>query len=312
MMRQKVREMRGGSVKERVEEMSGAMLEVARACIPMKKASRYNRPYWDDELTEMRKEWNRARNRVGEDVEGWKEKNKALQERVREKKEEYWRQYVEGLTESEEMGKVWKTIKCLTRGDKGEAPNEVLVTGGREARTEKEKAGSFVEMYAEVSKVKLGKEERKRRVEVGRRLAGYREGDEEFGVDFTMGEMVRALGQMKEKKKGGVDGVEAAMVKRLPREALEVWLHTFNMCWWEGTCPGAWKKAQIIPLLKAGKDAKDRASYRPVSLTPVCAKWLERMVVNRLYHWLEREGVVNPWQAGFQCGRSTGGSMWRG
>ena len=50
---------------------------------------------------------------------------------------------------------------------------------------------------------------------------------------------------------------------------------------------GRWKKAVIIPLLKMNKDPSKRNSYRPVSLTPVLANVIERMVVNRLYSWME-------------------------
>ena len=34
----------------------------------------------------------------------------------------------------------------------------------------------------------------------------------------------------------------------------------------------------ILPILKNGKDPKRRESYRPVSLTSVCVKVLERMI----------------------------------
>jgi hypothetical protein len=295
----------GRTVKERVNGMTKAMKVAAEACIPRKRASRYNRPYWDDEMTELRKERNRARNGVREDVDGWKAKNQEMSKRLKEKKEKYWKEFVEGLLESDDVGKVWKTIKSLARGDKGDAPNEVLMVGDKEARTEKEKAGCFVDMYAGVSKLKLGKQERKKRVEVGRRMREYREGEEEFEVEFTMGELERALAKMGEGKKGGADGVETAMLKRLPKESLEAWLKVFNDSWKEGICPGSWKKAQIIPLLKPEKDAKEMSSYRPVSLTPVCAKLMERMVTNRLYYWLEREGVVREWQAEFQRGRGS-------
>jgi hypothetical protein len=65
------------------------------------------------------------------------------------------------------------------------------------------------------------------------------------------------------------------------------------------------KKAVIIPLLKDGKDPRQRESYRPVSLTPVMVKVMEKMVVSRLNHWMEENEVVNPWQSGFRRGRST-------
>ena len=111
--------------------------------------------------------------------------------------------------------------------------------------------------------------------------------------------------QMAEGKKGGDDGVETAFVKRLGEKARNRWREIFNKSWKEGKCPGMWKKAVIIPILKPGKDPKDRGSYRPVSLTSVCVKWMERMVTNRMYYWMERDDVINNWQAGFQRGRGT-------
>lgn len=50
---------------------------------------------------------------------------------------------------------------------------------------------------------------------------------------------------------------------------------------------------------------RDRESYRPVSLTPVPAKVMERLVLGRLTHWMEANKVINGWQAGFQRGRGT-------
>ena len=44
-------------------------------------------------------------------------------------------------------------------------------------------------------------------------------------------------------------------------------------------CPGVWKKVEVIPILKNGKDPKRRESYRPASSKSVCVKVLERMIV---------------------------------
>lgn len=150
-------------------------------------------------------------------VEEWKRKTGELKELEKEKKREYWRKYVEELSEGDDAGKVWKTIKSLSTVDKGEAPNEILIAEGREARTDKQKAESFVRMYAEVNKVKKGKDERRKRVDVMKRLKDYEEG-EEYGRRFTAGELDGALEQIGEGKKGGVDVVEAAMMKRLGKE----------------------------------------------------------------------------------------------
>ena len=76
----------------------------------------------------------------------------------------------------------------------------------------------------------------------------------------------------------------------LPNEGMNEWLTFFNICWNEGMCPGVCIKAEVIPILKNGKDPKRRESYIPVSSTSVFVKVLERMIVNRLSFWMEREG----------------------
>ena len=65
---------------------------------------------------------------------------------------------MEQVKDKEEK-QVWKTIRSLSTGDKGEAPNEILKVEGREARTDKQKARSFMSEYAAVSTLKKGKEE---------------------------------------------------------------------------------------------------------------------------------------------------------
>ncbi|MEL7306976.1 MAG: reverse transcriptase domain-containing protein [Pseudomonadota bacterium] len=292
-----------GSLKERVIRWTEVMLETASKWIPKKKVSRRNRPFWDEELDELRKERDRLRGDA-QKREEWREKCGELKERLKEKKRLFWRSFVEGLREGEEK-KVWKTIKSLSTGSKGEAPNEIICVGGREARTDRQKANAFMTQYADTSRVKTGKEERGRRVEVMNRLGQYAKDEEEFGAPFTQDELEGALEHLEEGKKGGADGVEAAMMKRLGEKAKERWLQIFNLSWNEGRCLGRWKQAVIIPILKSGKDPKDMGSYRPVSLTSVCVKIMERMVVNRLYYWMERTGVVKGWQAGFQRGRGT-------
>ena len=76
-------------------------------------------------------------------------------------------------------------------------------------------------------------------------------------------------------------------------------------------CLGTWKKVLIVPILKPSKEPKELGSYSPVSLTSVVVKLLERMIANRLYHWLEEKRVINSWQAGFQRGRSTEEQVFR-
>jgi hypothetical protein len=50
-----------------------------------------------------------------------------------------------------------------------------------------------------------------------------------------------------------------------------------------------WRKAIIIPLLKAKKPASELSSYRPISLMSTLAKTMEKMVGARLNWYLETQ-----------------------
>ena len=51
----------------------------------------------------------------------------------------------------------------------------------------------------------------------------------------------------------------------------------FNLSLKEGVVPFEWKEANIIPLFKKGSRNKSE-NYRPVSLTSVICKLLERLI----------------------------------
>ncbi len=63
--------------------------------------------------------------------------------------------------------------------------------------------------------------------------------------------------------------------------------------------------------MKAGKPPSEIASFRPVSLTSVAVKILERMIANRLYCLAEENGWFSHLQAGFRQNRSCGDQIIR-
>ena len=71
----------------------------------------------------------------------------------------------------------------------------------------------------------------------------------------------------------------------------------------ENKLPTKWKEAHIKPLYKKG--SKNSASnYRPVSLTSVCCKTLERLIREDLMTFLENNNLISNQQHGFRSGRS--------
>ena len=72
----------------------------------------------------------------------------------------------------------------------------------------------------------------------------------------------------------------------------------------EGQLPACWKSSMIIPLFKKSSRF-DPLNYRPISLTSVVCKTMERLVCNQLRSYLETNSLLTSNQFGFRTGRST-------
>ena len=62
--------------------------------------------------------------------------------------------------------------------------------------------------------------------------------------------------------------------------------------------PFEWKEANIIPLFKKGWRNKSE-NYRPVSLTSVICKLLEKLIKEHMVDFIVRHTLLNPSQHGF-------------
>ena len=65
-----------------------------------------------------------------------------------------------------------------------------------------------------------------------------------------------------------------------------------------------WRDAEVTPIFKKGSKA-DPANYRPVSLTVIVGKLMERIVKEALMEYVEKNGHLSDAQHGFRSGRST-------
>ena len=101
----------------------------------------------------------------------------------------------------------------------------------------------------------------------------------------------------------GPDGIHLYML-RACSEALTLPLYLlFVRSLNEGVLPTLWKTAIVAPLFKSGNRC-DSLNYHPVSLTSVCCKVSERIIVSQLVDYLESHGLLSVHQFGFCKGRS--------
>ena len=71
-----------------------------------------------------------------------------------------------------------------------------------------------------------------------------------------------------------------------------------------GQIPLEWKSANVTPVLKNG-DETQMENYRPISVLPVIAKIMERIVFNQLYCFLQQHSMLTQHQSGFRPNHST-------
>jgi hypothetical protein len=65
-----------------------------------------------------------------------------------------------------------------------------------------------------------------------------------------------------------------------------------------GRMPSEWAHAIITPVFKSG-DAACASNYRPISLTSVACKIMERLISVDLLHYLRRHNIITKHQHGF-------------
>ena len=78
----------------------------------------------------------------------------------------------------------------------------------------------------------------------------------------------------------------------------------FNTCIIQNIFPENFKIAFISPVFKK-RDVKICENYRPISFTPMFAKLFERILLNQVNEFMQKEKILNGTQFGFQKHKSS-------
>ena len=115
--------------------------------------------------------------------------------------------------------------------------------------------------------------------------------------------VARKIKAMKDNKSPGVDGIPPKLLMETVDQISIPLARVFNLSLKEGVVPFEWKEANIIPLFKKGSRNKSE-NYRPVSLTSVICKLLERLIKDHMMDFLVKHKLLNSSQHGFLKARS--------
>ena len=100
------------------------------------------------------------------------------------------------------------------------------------------------------------------------------------------------------------DNISTKILKQTMKEVATPLTHIINLSLYHGIFPNDMKLAKIIPIFKNG-NTKLFNNYRPVSILPAFSKILEKIVCNRLLHFLETKDILYKHQYGFRKNHNT-------
>ena len=123
-------------------------------------------------------------------------------------------------------------------------------------------------------------------------------------VDITLDHVLNVLSDLDVSTSMGPDELHPCLLKSCRSElSYPLWL-IFRASLHTGTLPSIWKRSFIVPIFKKGA-RHDPLNYRPVSLTSVCVKSLERILCKFIYDYATSNNILCNDQFGFRPGRST-------
>ena len=117
--------------------------------------------------------------------------------------------------------------------------------------------------------------------------------------------VLKLLNNLNIHKASGPDGLSARVLKECSSEISHspMLALIYNESLAQGTVPDDWPQANVAPVFKKG-ETYNAANYRPVSLTCICCKTLEHIIVSNINKHLAFESILADCQHGFRSQRS--------
>lgn len=125
-----------------------------------------------------------------------------------------------------------------------------------------------------------------------------------LGYTTTPKAVKRHIAASPSTKAPGIDGIQNLVLKNLPRKSVVQLTHIINAMIRLQHFPQLWKKAQVSPVPKLGKDLTRSAGYRPISLLPTMSKIAERVLLEHINDHLETNNILPDHQFGFRTAHS--------
>ena len=122
-------------------------------------------------------------------------------------------------------------------------------------------------------------------------------------VEITENTIMKAISKLKPSKSQGPDNIHPKLIKECSHQLLTPLKTIFVKSLEESKIPEVWRKANVTAIHKSG-DKTNPENYRPISLTSVPCKLMERLVRDTIMDHMEQNNLFSPYQHGFIPGKS--------
>lgn len=300
------------NIDEKSIFISNTIYSAAVSNIPRttNKPKRLPVPWWNEDISKARKERIKAlrnfdRCPTNHNLAIFKRKRSICKYLIINAKQKSWLEYVESINLNTTSSDVWRKIKNINSKF---VPNTILSLDVN---------NTLISNLSDILKI-IGTYFKNTFSDVNypQSFLNIKSITPEFCIDnndtdvsaynspFTIYELNSALLKSKGSSPGP-DQISNEMLKHLDIYQRHYLLNYFNKIWSEHVFPNGWSESYLIPILKPGKDPKEAASYRPICLTNVLSKLMQRMVKSRLMWELDKRDLLNNNQFGFRAKRST-------
>jgi hypothetical protein len=122
-------------------------------------------------------------------------------------------------------------------------------------------------------------------------------------IIFSIPKVVKLISNLKTSSFDGPDGICANFLKLAPSLIASFLVVIFRCSLASGKIPDDWRRAIVIPMFKGGDRGKP-VNYRPISLTCIACKLMERFLVDYASEFFDRTNFLYSKQHGFRGGYS--------
>ena len=229
------------------------------------------------------------------DIRKYKESKRKVQKAERNS---YWN-YINNIIEvgddqngpPNKQKRFWNYIKSLKKDNTGIAP---LKDNGRLFNTAKDKANILNRQYQSV----FTKEDSQTVPKpTGQQYPQMPD------ITITTEGIYKLLQKCNPCKAYGPDKIPARMLKECALELAPLLCTIYEVSITSGTVPKDWNHANVTAIFKKGS-RYDASNYRPVSLTCLCCKFLEHIIVSNTLKHLDTYKILTNCQHGFRARRS--------